>query len=140
MRSLSPRSAKGPEVDVPSGVGRRHAAVETLTGLAVHVLQVGLHRLWPGGVGEGAVAGHDGVELHVQQQVAGPNPVGERSGPHDRGARHEQDVARVARPALGQMDEHVAAGVRRPHLDQLHPCPAASSSRRPEKVGWAASG
>ena len=112
---------EGPEVDVPGGVGGRHAAVEALAGLPVHVLEVGLHRLWPGGVGEGAVSGDDGVELHAQQQVAGPHPVGERPGPDDRGTRHEQDVPRVTGPAVGQVDEHVAPGVRRPHLDELHP-------------------
>ena len=126
---------EGAEVDVPSRVGRRHAAVEPLTGLPVHVLQVGLHRRGPAASVSGPWPGTMASSSMSEQQVAGPNPVGERSGPHDRGAGHEagcRPCNRSGGRAGGPARRRRCA--RAPPRSAPPAGPAASSSMRPENV------
>ena len=70
-------------------------------------------------VGERSVAGHDGLDVHPEDQVARRDPVRQRPGPDDRRASDEQDVAGVDRLRVGDVGERVAGGVGRADLDQL---------------------
>ena len=97
--------------------GRRRTHPCPLPGAAVAALvderEVVTHRHDARGVGERAVAGHDGVDVEAEHEVARRDPVRQGPGPDDRRAADEQDVARVDRARVGHVHDRVARGVGR---------------------------
>ena len=105
--------------DVAGRLERVDAGGVTLGRFAIDEREVVAHGRDAGLVGDRAVTGHDGVDVHAEHQVAGGDPVRQRPGPHDRRAADEQDVAGVDRRRVGHVGERVAAGVGGADLDQL---------------------
>ena len=91
--------------------------VEALARLVAHVRQVAVHVAHAGRVGDRPVAGHQHVGAELEDALAGHQPIAE-ARPHDRRAVDEQQVAGEHRATARYVDDRVAAGMRRPELDQ----------------------
>jgi len=70
-------------------------------------------------VGQRPVTRHDSLRVERQNRFAGGDPVADRSGPDDRMAVDEQDVAREDGAVGRHPDNGVAAGMGGSDFDQL---------------------
>src|SRR5580698_7789524 len=80
------------ERDVARGLVGRHARLEAIARLREQVLPVLLDPAHAALVGEPPMAGHDGVDVELQDAIAGADPVAHGAVPDDRMAPDEQDV------------------------------------------------
>jgi hypothetical protein len=107
------------DVDVGGGRGRVHPGLEALAGSGPDVAQIPPDVLDAGGVGHRAVAGDEHRGAQVEDPVARGNPVAQ-ARPHDRRALDEQEVTGEHDAGVGNVDDRVTAGMRRPQLDERH--------------------
>src|SRR3954453_15174752 len=108
------------QIDVVGGLGGVHAGVEARLRLVADVGQVALDVLHAARVGDRAVAGDEHACVERGDPGAGAQPVLEGSGPDDRRALDEQDVAGEHDVRVGDVDDRVAVGVRGADLDEPH--------------------
>src|SRR5947209_18679132 len=72
----------------------RHTGIVAFARLVVDVFEVALdlgHALF---IGDRAMTGNDGLHVHLQDAVAGPQPVARWPSPDDGVAANEKDIAR----------------------------------------------
>ena len=113
-------SGVGSEVDVAGGVEGRHPGIEAGLGLTREELEVILQVVQGRRGGQRSVARHDDVGGEGQDAVAGGDPVGDRTGPHDRVPAVEEDVAGEDDAILGEVGDDITRRVRRAHLEKGH--------------------
>ena len=89
-----------------------------LAGLLVEVFEVGLQLAHGIRRRDGSVTRHDHLDIEREDALAGGDPVGHRSGPHDRVTSREEDVSRIERPLSGHVHKRVTARVRGADLQQ----------------------
>ena len=106
--------------DIQRGLTHGQSGIEPLAGLPVDISQVIRHAADTGLVRDRTVPRHNDVHIHRDDRLAGADPVCDRPRPHQRRAIDEQDVAREHRLVPRHMHQHIAAGMRRTHLDQPH--------------------
>ena len=77
------------------------------------------------------VTRHDRVDPQTGDQIDGVAPVRQRTGPHDRRPTDEAEVADEHHTSRRHVHDHVARGVRRSRLDELHRGSRDVQSQRP---------
>src|SRR5215469_10290572 len=106
--------------DIFGRLESRHTGLVAFERLIVDVFKVALdlgHALF---IGDRAMTGNDGLHVHLQDAVAGPQPVAHRPGPHDGVATNEEDIARENNTVVRNVCQRVTTRVRRADLDEMY--------------------
>src|SRR5438309_5236995 len=97
----------------------RHTRLVTFARLVIDVFEVTLdlgHALF---ISDRAMAGNDGFHVHLQDAVAGPQPVTHRPGPHNGVTADEDDIAREDNTVVRDMLLRSTKEVRRANLKEM---------------------